>query len=50
MLRLCLTVAEVYGVVHWRFIDLMNLQFQLLFHPAKKKNHSIWFDNNLVIN
>ena len=27
-----------YGIVHWRFIDLINLQFELLFYPANQSN------------
>ena len=39
-LALRLTVAEDYGIVHWRLINLMNLECELLIHPA---NHiTVW--------
>ena len=34
-------MAKSYCNVHWRFVDLMNLQFELLIHPA---NHGPYHD------
>ena len=53
---LALTMAEGYGMVHWRFINLMNIQCELLIHPANKSMANalnavpLWsqFDTNLL--